>query len=56
LVAAVADRGGRAGGIGELAVAAAEHQDLDALVEHDPVGHPPPVAAQGMVGHEVVAP
>ena len=50
LVAAVADGGRRAGLVGDLAVAAAEHQDLDELVEHDPVGHPPTVAAQGVVG------
>jgi hypothetical protein len=36
LVAAAAQGGGRAGVIGDAAVAAAEHQDLDELVE-DPI-------------------
>jgi len=31
--------------IGDAAVAAAEHQDLDELVEHQPVGDAPTVAA-----------
>jgi hypothetical protein len=38
--------GRRAGGIGDPAVAAAEHQDLDELVEHQPVANAPSVAAQ----------
>jgi hypothetical protein len=50
LVAAVADGGRRAGLVGDLAVATAEHQHLDELVEDDPVGHASPVAAQGVVG------
>ncbi len=33
-----------------LAVAAAKHQGLDELVEHNPVGDAPAVAAQRMVG------
>ena len=49
-VVAIADGGRRAGGVRDLAVAAAEHQDLDELVKDHPVGDPPPVAAQGMVG------
>jgi hypothetical protein len=35
--------------IGDAAVAAAEHQHLDELVEDDPVGDAPAVAAQRMV-------
>lgn len=50
VVAAVADGGSRAGLVGDLAVAAAKHQDLHQLVEHDPVGDASPVAAKGMVG------
>jgi hypothetical protein len=38
LVAAAPQGGRRAGGIGDAAVAAAEHQDLDERVEDDPVG------------------
>jgi hypothetical protein len=38
LVAAAAQRGRRAGGVGVAAVATAEHQDLDERVEHQPVG------------------
>jgi hypothetical protein len=49
-VAAVADGGGRAGRIGDLAVAAAEHQGLDELVEDDPVGDAGAVAAKRVVG------
>jgi hypothetical protein len=49
LVAAAAQGGGRAGVIGDAAVAAAEHQDLDELVEHQPVGDAPAVAAQRVV-------
>jgi hypothetical protein len=46
LVAAAAQGRGRAGLVGDPAVAAAEHQHLDELVEHQPVGNPGPVAAQ----------
>jgi hypothetical protein len=49
LIAAAAQGGRRAGGVGDAAVAAAEHQHLDELVEHQPVGDAPPVAAQRMV-------
>jgi hypothetical protein len=37
-VAAAAQRGRRAAVVGDAAVAAAEHQDLNELVEDDPVG------------------
>ena len=43
-----ADRGGRAGGVGDLVVGGAQHQHLHELVEHDPVRDPRPVAAQRM--------
>jgi hypothetical protein len=46
LVAAATQGRGRAGVIGDPAVAAAEHQHLDELVEHDPVRNPGPVAAE----------
>jgi hypothetical protein len=36
-------------GVSDAAVAAAEHQDLDELVEHDAVRDPGPVAAQRVV-------
>jgi hypothetical protein len=49
LIAAAAQGGRRAAGIGDAAVAAAEHQDLDELVEDDMVGMRGPVAAQRMV-------
>ena len=49
LIAATAHGGGRAGGIGDLVVGGAQHEYLDELVEHEPVGDPGPVAAQGMV-------
>jgi hypothetical protein len=48
LVAAATQRGGRAGVIGDAAVAAAKHQDLDELVKDDPVGDAGAVAAQRM--------
>jgi hypothetical protein len=35
--------------VGDTPVAAAEHQDLDELVEHDPVGDSPSVATQRVV-------
>jgi hypothetical protein len=42
--------------IGNAPVATAEHQDLDELVEHDPIGGARPVTAQrvkvGMVGEQ----
>jgi hypothetical protein len=47
-VAAAAQGGGRAGGVGDPAVAAAEHQDLDEFVEHDAVGDAGAVAAERM--------
>jgi hypothetical protein len=49
LVATAAQRRRRAAGIGDPAVAAAKHQDLDELVEHQPVRDPWPVAAQRVV-------
>src|SRR4029450_11369212 len=48
-IAAAAQGGGRAGAVSDPAVAAAEDQDLDELVEHDPVRDAGPVAAQRMV-------
>jgi hypothetical protein len=48
LVAAVPDGGRRAGAVGDRLIRAAEPQDLDELFEDDPVGDPPPVAAQRM--------
>jgi hypothetical protein len=47
-VAAAAQGGGRAALVGDAAVAAADHQDLDELVEHDPVGDAGAVAAERM--------
>jgi hypothetical protein len=43
-----AQGGRRAALVGDAAVAAAEHQHLDQLVEHDPVSDAGAVAAQGM--------
>ena len=48
LVPAAAQRGRRAGVVGDPAVAAAEHQHLDELVEHHPIGDAGAVAAQRM--------
>src|SRR4030095_10022840 len=48
-IAAPAQGGGRAGAVSDPAVAAAEDQDLDELVEDDPVRDAGPVAAQRMV-------
>jgi hypothetical protein len=48
LVAAAPQGGGRAGGVFDAAVAAAEDQDLDELVEDDAVGDAGSVAAQGV--------
>jgi hypothetical protein len=48
LVTAVADRAGRAAGIGDRLGGTAEPQNLDELVEHDPVRDTPTVAAQRM--------
>ena len=50
LVAALADRGGRAGAVGNAHVRAAEPQDLDDLFEDDPVADPRPVTAQRVRG------
>ena len=47
LVAPAAQGRGRAGGVGDAAVAAAEHQHLDELVEHDAVRDALAVAAEG---------
>jgi hypothetical protein len=47
-IPAAAQGGRRAGVVGDPAVAAAKHQDLDELVEHDPVGDAGAVAAQRM--------
>ena len=49
LVTATAQRARRAGGVGDAAVAAAEHQDLDELVEHDAVSDAGAVAAEWVV-------
>jgi hypothetical protein len=49
LVAAAAQGGRRAGLVGDAAVAAAKDQDLDELVEDDPVGDAAPVAAERVV-------
>jgi hypothetical protein len=46
LVAAAAQRGRRAGLVGDAAVATAKHQQLDELVEDDPVVDAPTVAAE----------
>jgi hypothetical protein len=48
LTAAAAQGRGRAGTVGDPAVAAAEHQDLDKLVEDNAVGDAGPVTAQRM--------
>jgi hypothetical protein len=48
LIAAAAQGRGRAGTVGDPAVAAAEHQGLDELVEDNAVGDAGPVAAQRM--------
>jgi hypothetical protein len=50
LVAAVPDRGGAAGAVGDRGIGAAEPQDLEELFEDDPVGDPGPVAAQRVRG------
>jgi hypothetical protein len=49
LVTAAAQGRRRAGGVGDAAVAAADHQDLDELVEHQPVRDPWAVTAQRVV-------
>jgi hypothetical protein len=46
LIVAAAQRGRRAGVIGDAALAAAERQNLDELVEDDPVGDARAVAAE----------
>lgn len=48
LVAAVADRGGRAGGVCDRFVRAAEPEDLEQFLEDEPVADPASVAAQRM--------
>ena len=50
LVAAVPDRGGTAGAVGDRRIGAAEPQDLDEFLEDDPVAYPRPVAAQRVRG------
>jgi hypothetical protein len=56
-VAAAAQGSRRAGLIGDPAVTAAKHQDLDELIEDDALGNALAVAAKGMVdlagGHSV---
>src|SRR4029453_6822271 len=47
LIPAATQGGRRTGVIGNAAIAAAEHQDLDELVEHQPVSDAGPVAASG---------
>jgi hypothetical protein len=49
LVTAAAQGARRAGGVGDAPVAAAEHQDLDEVVDHDAVRDAPAVAAQRVV-------
>jgi hypothetical protein len=46
LVPAAAQGGRRAGGVGDVAIPAAEHQHLDELVEDHPVSDAGPVAAE----------
>jgi hypothetical protein len=46
LVPPAPEGGGRAGGVGDLLAGGPEHEDLDELVEHDPVRDPRPVAAE----------
>jgi hypothetical protein len=53
LIAAAADRGGRAGRVGDRLVGAAEAQQLQHLVEDDPVTDAPAVAAEWMVRMEL---
>jgi hypothetical protein len=53
LVAATADRGGRAGRVGDRLVRTAEAQQLQQLVEDDPVADAPAVAAEWMVRVEL---
>lgn len=48
LTPAASERGGRAGGVGDGLVGAAEPQDLQQLVEDDPVADPQTVTAQRM--------
>lgn len=48
LIAAGADRGGRTRGVGNRLVGTAEPQQLQQLVEDDPVTDTPPVTAQRM--------
>jgi hypothetical protein len=48
LVTAAPQGGGGAGVVGDAAIPAAKHQDLDELVEDDPVGDAPAVAAERM--------
>jgi hypothetical protein len=49
LVTAAAQGGRRAGLVGDAAVATAKDEDLDELVEDDPVGDALPVAAERVV-------
>ncbi|GAA2693796.1 hypothetical protein GCM10009864_80700 [Streptomyces lunalinharesii] len=49
LVTAAADSGGRASRVGDRFVRAAETQELQELVEDDPVADTPAVAAERMV-------
>jgi hypothetical protein len=49
LIPAAAQGGGRAGVVGDPAVAAAKDQDLDELVEDDAVGNAVAVAAEGVM-------
>jgi hypothetical protein len=50
LVAAVPNRGGRAGAVRDRFIGAAEPQDLDQLLEDDPVADPGPVTVQRVSG------
>lgn len=51
LITPGADRGGRAGGVGDPFIGRPEHEDLDEFVEHDPVTDPRPVTSQRMEHH-----
>jgi hypothetical protein len=53
LVAAIADRGGRAGRVDDRLVRTVEAQQLQELVKDDPVAEAPTVAAERMVRVEL---
>ena len=49
-IPAVPDGGGTAGAVGDGLIRAAEPADLEQFLENDPVGGPPPTAAQRVSG------